>query len=173
MNNGLWPAAQSFYDMIEGLVVKTHSYILTVLRVTFKNCKTSYLTYRHAAHTGVQYARPCIGAHFTDEWEPLLPADTVEMDRLPLEGNKQLFTQEGEHQHIVLSGFLNVLQSSRRWKWTLIPFNEAESIHYILTQRSEVGAGMLCLPCSFEEQTVAIVCVRYFLYDSFWCYKRL
>lgn len=116
MNYCLRPAAQSFYDMIEGLAVKTHSYILTVLRVTFKNSKTSYLTHRHAAHTGVQYARPCIGAHFTDEWEPLLPVDTVEMDRLPLEGNKQPFTEEGKHQCIVLSGFLNVLQSSRRWK---------------------------------------------------------
>lgn len=44
-------------------------------------------------------------------------------------------------------------------------------INYILIQRCEVGAGRLCLPCSFEEQAVAIVllrvCVRYFLYDSF------
>lgn len=55
----------------------------------------------------------------------------------------------------------------------MIPFNEAESIHYMLTQRSEVRADRLCLPFSFEEQAVAIVCVRYFLYDSFWCYERL
>lgn len=121
MNNCLWPAAQSFYDMIEGLAVKSHSYILTTLRVTFKNSKSSYLTHRHAAHTGVQYARPRVGAHFTDEWEPLLPVDTVEMDRLPLEGNKQPFTGEGRHQCIVLSGFLNVLQSSRRWKRNFDP----------------------------------------------------
>lgn len=91
VNNGLWAAAQSFYDMIEGLGVKTHSYILTIILVTFKKGKTSYLTHRHAAHAGVQHARPGIGAHFTDEWEPLLPVDTVEMDWLPLEEHKQPF----------------------------------------------------------------------------------
>lgn len=55
----------------------------------------SYLSHRHAAHTGVQHTRPCVGAHLTDEREPLLPADTVEMDRLPSEGNKGTFVSVG------------------------------------------------------------------------------
>lgn len=59
----------------DGSVVKSCSYM-----VVCKNTQISYLTHRHAAHTGVQHARPCVGAHFTDEREPLLPVDTVEMD---------------------------------------------------------------------------------------------
>lgn len=83
-------AACSFYDTFDGSVLKSRSCM-----VILKNTNISYLPHRHAAHTGVQHARPCIGAHFTDEREPLLPVDTVEMDWLPSEGNKQTFIQVG------------------------------------------------------------------------------
>lgn len=63
--------------------------VITQLMVVVKSCSSvvilkntvlSYLSHRHAAHTGVQHTRPCICAHLTDEREPLFPADTVEMD---------------------------------------------------------------------------------------------
>lgn len=67
-------AASSFSDTFDGSVVKLCNYMVILENTNI------YLTHRHAAHTGVQHARPCIGTHFTDEREPLLPVDTVEMD---------------------------------------------------------------------------------------------
>lgn len=131
VNDGLW---QCFYDTFDVSGVKTQRYILTALLVILKNTEPSYLTHRHAAHTWVQDTRPCIGAHFTDEREPLLPVDTVEMDWLPLKRNKQLFTHGAKHRHIVIPGFLNVLQFSRRLKMNFDPPlpNKAESVLYSL-----------------------------------------
>lgn len=83
---------------------RLHVAFITQLTVVVKSCSSlvflkatmlSYLSHRHAAHAGVQHTRPCVGAHLADEREPLLPADTVEMDGLPSEGNKGAFVSVG------------------------------------------------------------------------------
>lgn len=58
-----------------------------------------YLPDRHAAHTGVKHARPSGGTHLTGEGEPLLPAYTVSMDRLPAGEIQKWSHIDTQHQH--------------------------------------------------------------------------